>query len=208
MKARHALAILIAAGSMIWLLVDPGQPAEPAPVGKATSRSRSSSASATRTEPRWQPRTLPAQQVVAQHEANGPLERKPVHPDDAQACETSETCGDARACVDGQCVHCVADSECEAGMICALSRCMVPDDIDCAGDEQCGEGGYCITDVRAEGPARARYFSYCTDEHQQDAISVVNEQVPLEGRALAAEANSRERAELFARAGFGQAASE
>lgn len=165
MKALQVLGMLVAAGSLGWvMLADGSEAVAKGPVRSAASHS--AGASASETAPRWQPRA----RVLDSEQRNA----APVRVEDVQACESSESCGDARACVDGQCVHCVADAECETGMICALSRCMVPDDGDCAADQDCGSGGFCGSDDRAEGPPRGRWLSYCTDERgHDDAIAMV-----------------------------------
>lgn len=202
MKSLQALGILVAVGSLAWvMLADGTEPVAKGPAHKTASHS--AGASAVETAPRWQPRARVHDHELeveadSEQRSEGP-ERKPVRAEDVQACETSENCGDARACVDGQCVHCVADAECEAGMVCALSRCMVPDDVDCATDEDCGSGGFCASDVRAEGPPRGRWLSYCTDEREHDdAIAMVVGDVGGE-----VDVNARERAEVLASAGFG-----
>ena len=214
MKTWQALGVLVAAASIGWMLIDSAEPTEPAPARRTADASRSAAVNVSRGEPRWQPRSqahhaLAPDEVAERDEPSGPPERKPVPLEDAQACQVSDTCADARACVDGQCVHCLVDSECETGMVCAQSRCIVADDVDCVVDEDCGADGHCVTDVRVEGPARARYFSYCGNEHQHDdAIATATEETPPDPRALAAEAHALERAELFARAGFGQVPNE
>lgn len=203
MKTWQTLGILVATASLAWWFVDQAKPPERGPARRTTAMSASTSADASvsPTTPRWRAQARPYDHTPEAIEASRTTERKPVRPEDAQACETSDTCGDARACVDGQCVHCVADSECEGGMICALSRCMVPDDVECGSDEACGEDGYCVTDLRTEGPARSRYFSYCANERQHDALVAGPVHAPVEEGVV--DVHVRERAELFAQAGFG-----
>lgn len=139
----RVLGISVAVGSLGWvLLADGSEAVAKGPVRSAPSHSAGVSAG-----------------EVDSGQQNAETVRKPARLKDVQACESSESCGDARACVDGQCVHCVADAECEAGMICVLSRCMVPDDGDFAADEDCENGGYCVGDVRAEGAPRGRWLS-------------------------------------------------
>ncbi len=49
------------------------------------------------------------------------------------------TCARARACVGGECLPCVADSECEAGELCVLQYCLLEPNVGCQTRADCTE---------------------------------------------------------------------
>lgn len=70
------------------------------------------------------------------------------------ACETSATCGLARACVDDICTACTEDSQCSPGELCALDHCIPADLVECRSYTDCPNGQLCILSGYTGGTAR------------------------------------------------------
>lgn len=75
-------------------------------------------------------------------------------------CESTASCGLARACVDYRCVACGADTECLESEVCVLGHCLrgqlarCRSRTDCARGELCAMSGY-SSDARANGDLRS-----------------------------------------------------
>jgi hypothetical protein len=69
-------------------------------------------------------------------------------------CESSAGCGLARACVEGTCGPCVADSECAAGEGCVLDHCVRTELIECRRAAECAADALCILSGYTGGTAR------------------------------------------------------
>jgi hypothetical protein len=79
-------------------------------------------------------------------------------------CELSEYCGLARACVDGLCTRCTADSQCAQGEGCVLDHCVRQELIGCQRAADCGSGGLCLLSGYTGGTARGNedMRAYCS----------------------------------------------
>lgn len=91
----------------------------------------------------------------------GEWQGMPIDSDgDAPPCDTSATCGLARACVSGRCVACAGDAECAAGETCVLQHCLLRTNARCRTARECGRGELCVvsdysSDFRGNGVMRS-----------------------------------------------------
>jgi hypothetical protein len=83
-------------------------------------------------------------------------------------CSGSETCTGAKACVDGACTACAADSECGDGEACVLEHCVAADNVACRSRSECG-GRLCILRGPAAGQRPySELVSECLDPDSED----------------------------------------
>jgi len=105
----------------------------------------------------------------------GPVQRAAVyHPRDSAewqgmridlrfqpACENSDSCGLAKACVNGRCGPCRVDRDCAKGESCVWDHCLRDGNIECRSTRDCsGNGAKCIytgysPDARGNGEMKA-----------------------------------------------------
>ena len=66
-------------------------------------------------------------------------------------CEEPAGCGMARACKDGRCGPCEADSDCASGEGCVLDHCLKRSNIACHRKVECGDGSSCVLSGYSNG---------------------------------------------------------
>lgn len=86
----------------------------------------------------------------------------------APPCESSTTCGLARACVRGVCLGCVSDGECLDGERCVLQHCVRAENVHCRSKTECPDGEVCLlTEYAATPRGNESIISACTTEMQR-----------------------------------------
>jgi hypothetical protein len=79
-------------------------------------------------------------------------------------CESSATCGLARACKEGKCLACQVDGDCDSGEVCVLDHCLLRQLAGCRRRRDCEKGSMCLLSGYSGGArGNAEMQSRCVD---------------------------------------------
>jgi hypothetical protein len=137
------------------------------------------------------PRPLPSRyRPRADDEWQGMLVDLAVKP----PCESPTPCGLARACVNGQCVACERDPDCEPGEGCVLDHCIRQENIRCRGHRSCDDGEVCIlSGYSSDARGNAQMLSQCIPSTGGKEKPTINSPQPPDPRKVVFD-DERERA--------------
>lgn len=101
--------------------------------------------------------------------------------DAAPACDTSERCGLATACIEGRCGGCTVDRDCASGEACVLDHCVRSELVACRSHTECKDGELCVlsgvsSDARGNGDMRAYCQGQAVDIAQSREAYEANQQ--------------------------------
>lgn len=119
--------------------------------------------------------TEPGAEVLAKlrpprssHRAQGEWGGMMVDDSVAPRCDTNARCGLARACVDGYCVGCRMDTECDLGEQCVLEHCILSRKTLCHSRSECPPGDVCLlTAYSPTARGNEDIIAACTTQMQQ-----------------------------------------
>ena len=135
------------------------------------------------------PRLAPeaTRQVSAPTRSQDQWQGMRVDADVQPPCGRSAHCGLARACIDGRCVACRRDGDCEAGEFCVLEHCVQEPATGCRTRQECrGPDELCILSGYSSDPrGNAELRSFCnpgSGGSEETALEVVASDPEDEGK--------------------------
>jgi hypothetical protein len=165
------VAVLLGAAASAWVVGRGSEPSPPPAAGSAPEPHAGSTPSprAVHAEP-GRGSVARAEETPAPTSAEDEPSPRPraegewqgMKVDDAETWPCGERCSMARACVEGECVPCHEDDECDSGEVCVLDHCVQEKLTECRKAADCGAPealcvltGYTSGDLRGNGDMRA-----------------------------------------------------